>query len=117
MVTSLSLLFSGVSVIILPECMTYEAFIALAIFFGFFISAFISLQPIVVVYLFGIENLNDALGFVRFVSGITLIIGPPLAGFLYDWTESYHISFYVAGAVLVFSTTFSCMALYQQKKK
>ena len=97
--------------------MTYEAFISLAIFFGFSISAFISLQPVVVVYLFGIENLKDALGFIRFVSGITYIIGPPLAGFLYDQTESYHIPFYMAGAVLIFSTMFSCMALYQQKKK
>ena len=116
-VTNLSLLFCGISVIILPECRTYEAFMGLAITFGFSVSAYSSLQSVVVVHLFGLENLTYALGFLKFFIGIASIVGPPFAGFLYDQTESYHIPFYVAGVVLVFSTIFSCLALYQQKKK
>ena len=117
--TSLSIVLCGISVLIMPECSSYEAFVALAISFGFSLSAAgsSSLQLIVVIYLFGLENLTDAFGFIRWFIGIARLVGPPFAGFLYDHTQSYKIPFYVAGGVLIFSSIFSFLALYLQKKK
>ena len=85
---------------VMPECSSYGAFVAIAILFGFFLSAIISLQSIVVVYLFGLDNLTDAFGFLKLFIGMASIVGPPFAGFLYDQTESYKIPFYVAGGGL-----------------
>ena len=101
----------------MPLCYSYQAFVALAVCFGFTVSGFIALQSIVIVQLFGIENLTDAFGYLMWVIGIAVSVGPPFSGFLYDQTETYHIPFYVAGALLAKSSIFCCIALYRQKKK
>ena len=116
-VTNISISLCGISVMVMPECSSYGAFVAIAILFGFFLSAIISLQSIVVVYLFGLDNLTDAFGFLKLFIGMASIVGPPFAGFLYDQTQSYKIPFYVAGGVLLFSSVFGFIALYLQKKK
>jgi len=36
---------------------------------------------------------------------------------LYDQTKSYEVPFYVAGAVLLFSSAFNFIVFYLQKKK
>ena len=101
----------------MPLCYSYQAFVALAVCFGFTVSGFIALQSIVIVQLFGIENLTNAFGYLMWVIGIAVSVGPPFSGFLYDRTETYHIPFYVAGALLALSSIFCCIALYRQKKK
>lgn len=115
-ITNLCIATSGIAMIAMPECSSYEAYIVVAIVYGFFISAFISLQSIVVVYLFGIENLTKTFGSLKMVIGMAQILGSPLAGFLYDQTQEYHASFYVAGGLLIFSSMFSSI-VYCKKQK
>lgn len=43
------------------------------------------------------------------------MIGPPLAGFVYDWTQSYDVSFYMAGAALIISSAISFVAQILRK--
>ena len=42
--------------------------------------------------------------------GISSIIGPPLAGVVYELTLSYDISFYMAGSFLLVAAVFSILA-------
>ena len=114
-VTNLSIVFSGISIIVMPECESFEQYIALAVAFGFCLSASISLQTVVNVDLFGLENLTEVFGVLKFFIGISYVVGTPFAGFLYDQTKTYHIPFYVAGGVLVFSSIFTSIAYLRQR--
>lgn len=57
-VTNVAILLSGISVAILPFCDSFEAFVSLALFFGLFVAAYISLTSIVLVDLLGLDNLT-----------------------------------------------------------
>lgn len=71
LVTILSMIMCGTTVIIMPESSSYGAFVALAISFGFFLSAIITLQSIDVVYLFGLGNLTDTFGYLKLFIGVS----------------------------------------------
>ena len=68
-VTNVSILFCGIALTIMAECASLTSFILVSATFGFFISAIISLQAIVIVYLFGLENLTDAWGLFKMFIG------------------------------------------------
>ena len=42
--------------------------------------------------------------------GVSSIIGPPIAGAVYESTESYNISFFLAGGFLLIAAIFSVIA-------
>jgi MCP family monocarboxylic acid transporter-like MFS transporter 14 len=100
----------------MPQFSSYQAFVVLAVSFGFTVSAYIALHTIVVVQLFGLENLTEACGYIYLYIGIALTVGPPFAGFLFDQTKTYHIPFYVSGVLLGSASIFSCIAFCRQKK-
>ena len=45
------------------------------------------------------------------------MVGPPVAGAVYDATNSYDISFYMAGGFLILASLISFAAQILQKKK
>jgi len=57
--------------------------------------------------LFGIDALTKCFGIICISRGLAAIVGPPIAGFLYDTTGSYDIPFYAAGGFLGLSAIFS----------
>ncbi|CAN8200121.1 unnamed protein product [Coccothraustes coccothraustes] len=57
----------------------------------------------VLVDLVGVEKLHSYLGFAAFFAGIAAMGGPPLAGWLYDYTQTYACSFLFAGACALIS--------------
>ncbi|KAK6643421.1 hypothetical protein RUM43_004926 [Polyplax serrata] len=71
--------------------------------FGFFIAANCSLTSIILVDLITIEKFTNAYGLLLLVQGIANLVGPPLAGWIYDVTNSYDISFYVSGIFISIS--------------
>lgn len=71
-----------------------------------FISAFLpALRPVVIVELFGLENLTNVFGLQLLLSGIAAFSGPTIAGMLYDSTKSYQYSFYLSGGCIIVSGT------------
>ncbi|XP_064631532.1 monocarboxylate transporter 13-like isoform X1 [Lineus longissimus] len=52
-----------------------------------------------VVTFFGLERLNSAFGFIVTGNGLGGLLGPSLAGFLYDSTGDYQVAFSVASAL------------------
>ena len=49
----------------------------------------IALMPVILIELFGLQSLGAVLGVFFTATGISALIGPPLAGFIVDYTGSY----------------------------
>ncbi|XP_065361449.1 monocarboxylate transporter 3 [Calliphora vicina] len=104
------LLICTISVFLTPLCVSYGAYVAMAVFFGIAISGYISLTSIILVDLLGLDKLTNAFGLLILFRGFAAIIGSPLAGAVYDATQSYDLPFYMAGALFAISTVTSFMA-------
>ena len=63
------------------------------------------------------DNLTSAFGLLCLYRGLSSIIGTPLAGAVYDATQSYDVSFYLAGGFLILASLFSVGAQILQRKK
>ena len=74
LVTNLAIFFSGVSTLVLPFCTSYGAFATIALLFGFFVAAYISLTSIVLVDLLGLDNLTSAFGLLVLFRGVSSMV-------------------------------------------
>ncbi|XP_067203522.1 monocarboxylate transporter 9-like [Linepithema humile] len=81
----------------------YYALCAISGAFGLFIAANYSLTSIILVELITLERFTNAYGLLLLVQGIANLGGPPLAGWLYDITGTYDLSFYLAGFFIALS--------------
>lgn len=80
-------------------------------YFCFLLTAgYISLTSIILVDLLGLEKLTNAFGLLILFRGAAAIVGSPLAGAVYDATNSYDIPFFMASAFFAVSTVTSFMA-------
>lgn len=71
--------------------------------FGFTIGAYVGLTSVILVDLLGMEKLTNAFGLLLLFQGIASLIGPPMAGTLYDYTKSYSPGFVLAGVTIAIS--------------
>ncbi|KAH0560184.1 uncharacterized protein LOC123266278 [Cotesia glomerata] len=81
----------------------YYALCSVAGAFGIFIAANYSLTSIILVEVITLERFTNAYGLLLLVQGIANLMGPPLAGWLYDITGTYDLSFYLAGFFIALS--------------
>lgn len=80
-------------------------------------AGYISLTSIILVDLLGLEKLTNAFGLLILFRGAAAIVGTPLAGAIYDATNSYDIPFFTAGALFGVSALTSFLAPVAQKYK
>lgn len=111
---NMSLVVSTIAVTATPFCKTFEAYVLMAVFFGLAISAYISLTSIILVDLLGLDKLTNAFGLLILFRGAAAIVGSPLAGMIYDATQSYSIPFFMAGFLFFLSTITSFMAPFMK---
>lgn len=57
----------------------------------------------------GAQGATQAIGFLLGLCSIPLTIGPPIAGFLYDHTKSYTMSFVLAGIPAIIGASMMSM--------
>jgi MFS family permease len=67
----------------------YGGLVAFAAVLGLGYGVRISLMPVVLIELFGMQNLGAVLGVFFTATGLSALLGPPLAGFVVDATGSY----------------------------
>ncbi|XP_060848652.1 uncharacterized protein LOC132928191 [Rhopalosiphum padi] len=103
MVYAVSMVLCGLVIALVPIFGSYLSLGILSGFFGLFISANYSFTSIILVEIISLERFTNAYGVLLLVQGIANLIGPPLAGGLYDITESYDLSFYLAGLFIALS--------------
>nr|XP_040224398.2 uncharacterized protein LOC120950448 [Anopheles coluzzii]XP_040224400.2 uncharacterized protein LOC120950448 [Anopheles coluzzii]XP_040224401.2 uncharacterized protein LOC120950448 [Anopheles coluzzii]XP_040224402.2 uncharacterized protein LOC120950448 [Anopheles coluzzii]XP_049462813.1 uncharacterized protein LOC120950448 [Anopheles coluzzii] len=98
------LAFCGASIFVMPWLIwSYPAMVVLCIIFGFTFASTFSFTPIIMVRLVSLDDFTVAYGLVLLVQGIGSLIGPPIAGFLYDVTNRWDDSFYAAGFFIFLS--------------
>uniref|UniRef100_A0AAG5CPY1 Major facilitator superfamily (MFS) profile domain-containing protein n=1 Tax=Anopheles atroparvus TaxID=41427 RepID=A0AAG5CPY1_ANOAO len=93
----------GLVTALVPLFKDYTSLSVLAGGFGLFIAANYSLTSIILVELITLERFTNAYGLLLLVQGVANLVGPPLAGWISDLTESYDLSFYLAGFFIVIS--------------
>ncbi|NXB76817.1 MOT5 protein, partial [Donacobius atricapilla] len=97
------LLLCGVTNLLAPLATTFPLLLTYTAAFAVFCGGFMALVLPVLVDLVGVEKLHSYLGFAAFFAGIAAMGGPPLAGWLYDYTHTYVCSFLFAGACALIS--------------
>ncbi|XP_010118419.1 PREDICTED: monocarboxylate transporter 5 [Chlamydotis macqueenii] len=97
------LVLSGITNLLCPLATTFPLLMTYAVAFAIFCGGFMALVLPVLVDLVGVQKLHSYLGFAAFFAGIAAIGGPPLAGWLYDYTQTYVCSFLFAGACALIS--------------
>jgi len=108
LIHNLSLVIGGLATCLVPFLNDYWMLCAYCAVFGSCIAAFICLRSIVLVELLGIEKLTNSFGLLLLCQGISSLIGSPLAGLIYDYSESYTLSFMSSGACIFLA---GCMVL------
>lgn len=116
LLNNVCLIIATISVGLTPFATSYAAFVGIAIFFGLAVSGYISLTSIILVDLLGLDKLTNAFGLLILFRGAAAIIGSPLAGAVYDATQSYDASFYMASAFFLASTLTSFAAPFFRRK-
>lgn len=74
--------------------------------FGIFFASNFSFTPVILVQLIPLERFTTAYGLTLLCQGIGNLLGPPLAGWLFDVTGSWDLSFYMAGVWIVVAGIF-----------
>ena len=90
-VTNTAIILSALTVFLFPFCSSYASLTVMALLFGFFVAAYISLTSIILVDLLGLDNLTSAFGLLTLFRGFSSMIGPPINGEylqLLSFTES-----------------------------
>jgi len=117
---NMCILLSGLSVAVVPFCTSFYSFVAVALFFGLFVSGYVSLTSIILVDLLGLDNLTNAFGLLILFRGTAGIVGAPLAGAVFDKFQTYDVPFWLAGGFLIISASISflvpCVSKYAPPK-
>ncbi|XP_037070170.1 LOW QUALITY PROTEIN: monocarboxylate transporter 12-like [Pollicipes pollicipes] len=96
-----AIILAGVASVLSPSFQSYEMLMAYGIVFGLAIACFASLRSILVVEMLGLHRLNNAFGLMLLFQGIAATVGGPIAGSLFDTTQSYDATFYIAGSLFL----------------
>ncbi len=68
---------------------------AFVLIFGYSMGAVVALQPLVVVYYFGLASVATIMGAMTAFSSIFMAVGPVFAGFMHDLLDSYTLAYLV----------------------
>jgi MFS family permease len=100
-VAILFFLLAIVGMLILIQAGTMSQIWLFVVMFGVGIGALGTIMPIVTRDIFGVANFSTFFGFIAVLFTIGNAIGPPLAGFMFDATGSYHSVFVIITAIIV----------------
>jgi MFS family permease len=84
-----SVLLMGLSYLLWLLAPSYEWLAVFSAALGLGYGVRISLMPAVLIELFGVRNFGAVLGIFFTASGVSAVLGPPLAGFIVDATGTY----------------------------
>lgn len=93
----------GFSMALIPFVVDYSILAFISAIYGFTISANYTLMPVIVVNLISLDNFTSAYGMLLLIQGIASLIGPPIAGVLYDLYGTYQLTFLATGFSIILS--------------
>ncbi|XP_041083776.1 monocarboxylate transporter 5-like isoform X1 [Polyodon spathula] len=98
------LILCGLVNLLSPLATSYSQLMVYAVFYAIFCGGYMALLLPVLVDLVGVHRIASSMGFSMFFVGLGCLTGPPTAGWLYDYTQTYDCSFYLAGACYLLSS-------------
>lgn len=97
----LTILFGLAILVIAIPGIPYYLFLTMTTSFGMLDGAVIALNTPIAIEICGIENANQALGFLFGLMAGPLILGPPMVGKIYDSTGTYTEGFLMSAAFII----------------
>ncbi|CAG2102360.1 unnamed protein product [Medioppia subpectinata] len=94
---------SGLSLSVLPWVHNYWGMACVAALYGFTISANYALVSVILVNLISLDLFTNAYGMLLLVQGFGSLVGPPIAGWLFDLYGNYNITFHLTGICVFIS--------------
>ncbi|KAM9395874.1 monocarboxylate transporter 9-like isoform 2-T2 [Salvelinus alpinus] len=113
-----TLLGTGAALLLIPISKSYVGLQTLSAVVGFF-SGNWSLTSYITTKIVGLDKLTQAHGILMFFGGFGIVLGPPVVGCFFDWTQSYDLAFYFSGGSVLLGgvTLFLCALPWWDKKK
>ncbi|XP_070834476.1 monocarboxylate transporter 9-like [Chaetodon trifascialis] len=111
-------MFAGsVSLLCIPITKSYAGLQILSIILGFS-SGNWSLTSYITTKIVGLDKLTQAHGVLMFFGGFGIMLGPPVVGWFFDWTQSYDLAFFFSGScVLLGAVILTLLTLPCWKRK
>ncbi|XP_076852494.1 monocarboxylate transporter 4-like [Brachyhypopomus gauderio] len=100
---SFALIFNGTTDLIGSQAKDYTSLVVFCIFFGISYGMVGALQFEVLMAIVGTHKFSSAIGLVLLMEAIAVLVGPPSAGRLLDYTKNYMFVFLLAGIEVVLS--------------
>ncbi|CAF1046568.1 unnamed protein product [Rotaria sp. Silwood1] len=118
LINNIGLLVGGVLTLLVPFCQTRFHLIIFCLLWGGFVAFHISLSPIIICQIVGLELYSSALGLSLMFRGVATLAGPPLLGAVRDLTSSFNLVFIIGGFTLIISSLmhFSLMWIARSNK-
>ncbi|KAJ0001049.1 hypothetical protein NQD34_006069 [Periophthalmus magnuspinnatus] len=115
---SFAMIFNGVTDLVGSQASDYSTLVVFCIFFGISYGMVGALQFEVLMAIVGTEKFSSAIGLVLLMEAIAVLIGPPGAGRLLDYTKNYMFVFLLAGSEVCLSAIvlFTCNLLFIKTK-
>lgn len=119
---AVTLLGTGMALLIIPVTKNYAGLQVISAVLGFF-SGNWSVIPYMTTKVVGMDRLTEAYGILMFFGGFSIMLGPPVAGWIYDWMHSYDLAFYFSGGFVLlggaglFLSALSCWNKNQEETK
>lgn len=100
------LVLSGLALLAMPRFADdYPSMCYACAAFGLGSGVVVGITAVIMVDMLGEERLSSSYGISLFCSGIMQLIGPPVAGYLYQSTRSYKYAFHGMGCILLFGAS------------
>ncbi|XP_078695381.1 monocarboxylate transporter 13-like isoform X2 [Branchiostoma floridae x Branchiostoma belcheri] len=93
----------SLSLVCLPFAESYPAMVVCCLCFGVCVGCLATQMAVFAAEFCGVSRLASALGILYGLAGFPALFGPPIAGYLYDVTGNYNVTFHVAGSAVFFS--------------
>ncbi|KAM6916452.1 monocarboxylate transporter 9-like [Xenentodon cancila] len=107
----------GMALCLIPVTKSYVGLQILTAVLGFF-SGNWSLTSYITTKIVGLSRLTQAHGILMFFGGFGIMLGPPVVGWFFDWTQSYDLAFYFSGScVLLGASILTLLTLPCWKRK
>lgn len=109
---------SGISIILMNYFTNhYVLLMIVSAFFGLFFASNFSFTPVLLVQLIPLERFTTAYGLSLLCQGIGNLLGPPIAGWIFDVTGTWDLSFLMAGGWIIFAGVFVGIIPFTKNRK
>lgn len=104
----------GTLTIILPFVKSFPLLVVVSLCMGIFDGAFIALIGPIAIQFCGSANAAQSIGCMLGLAAFPLSLGPPIAGLIYSWYQTYTLSFVLAGVSPIVGATLMFAIRFQK---